>query len=309
MKQGLIIDAGAKELYNSLGAAYSETGRHDEAIAMFQRYVALVPDEANAHDSLGGGYQWAGRYEEAIQEYERARVLKPDFEIPVIHLANTYFQQGRYREAIKLYEQYIQIAPSMHERMRGYISISRVQRARRRIYEAERAANQAMKYHPQGAGQMSLTALEKGDLTAAEKFIKIFETIRPVSRGSRGDVRELYYYRGLLELKKGRSSEAIEIFKKALKHRPPTWHIDAYEDCLANAYLELGRLDEAIAEYERILKLNPNYPLVHYHLAQAYERKGQGDQALTAYERFLQTWEDADADLPEVITTRQRLAR
>ena len=49
---------------------------------------------------------------------------------------------------------------------------------------------------------------------------------------------------------------------------------------------ELGRTEEAIAEYQCILKLNPNYPLVHYHLAQAYELKGRNDQARAEYERF-----------------------
>ena len=83
--------------------------------------------------------------------------------------------------------------------------------------------------------------------------------------------------------------------------------MDAYEDCLANAYLELGRFDEAIAEYERILKLNPNYPLVHYHLAQAYEREGQNDQAHAEYQRLLQVWKDADADVPEVVRAKRIL--
>jgi len=55
------------------------------------------------------------------------------------------------------------------------------------------------------------------------------------------------------------------------------------------------------------LKLNPNYPLVHYHLAQAYERKGQQDQARAEYERFLQDWKDADADIPEVVHASRAL--
>ena len=80
-------------------------------------------------------------------------------------------------------------------------------------------------------------------------------------------------------------------------------------DCLVNAYLELGQFDEAIAEYERILRLNPNYPLAQYHLAQAYEREGRQVQALAEYERFLQTWKDADADLPEVTAARKLLPR
>jgi tetratricopeptide (TPR) repeat protein len=83
--------------------------------------------------------------------------------------------------------------------------------------------------------------------------------------------------------------------------------VDGVEDCLANAYLELGRWDDAVAEYERLLRLNPNYPLAEYHLGQAYERKGRHDRARAAYERFLEIWRDADADIPEVIVAKKRL--
>ena len=116
------------------------------------------------------------------------------------------------------------------------------------------------------------------------------------------------HYQASFDLKGGRPDEAIAHFKEVLKHRPPTWNIDSFEDCLANAYLDLGRLDEAIAEYERVLRLNPNYPLVPYHLAQAYERKGQPDQARASYERFLQIWQDADSDIPEVVSARKALS-
>jgi predicted Zn-dependent protease len=87
-------------------------------------------------------------------------------------------------------------------------------------------------------------------------------------------MRYLSYYDGRIALRSGRTAEAIEKFKETLRHGPIYWDIDPLEDSLANAYLGLGQLDDAIAEYERILQLNPNYPLVHYHLAQAYERKG-----------------------------------
>jgi len=76
---------------------------------------------------------------------------------------------------------------------------------------------------------------------------------------------------------------------------------------LANAYLELGRYDEAIAEYERILKLNPNYPLVHFHLAQVYERKNQPDRARAEYEKFLKVWKSAEVNIPEVLVAKRAL--
>jgi len=309
LKQGLAIDSGAKELYNSLGGVYLQLGRHDEAIAMFQRYVELAPQEPNAHDSLGGGYQWAGRYPEAIQEYERALTLKPDFEVSIIHLANTLYQQGRYREALTRFQHYIEIAHSVSERARGYSGLAQVHRSKRRLDEAERAARLSLAHDKSGLGQMFSVALERGELSAAEKYKSALEKVLPRNRGGRGDLRELIYVQGIFELKSGHATEAIEKFKEALQHQAPTWNFDAYEDCLANAYLKLDRFDEAIAEYERILKLNPNYPLVQYHLGEAYERKGQQEQARIAYERFLQIWKDADADVPEVVAARQRLGK
>jgi len=249
LKQGLVIDPGAKDLYNSLGGVYSQLGRHDEAIAMLQRYVKLAPEEPNAHDSLGIGYQWAGSYEDAIREYQLALTLKPDFEVSVIHLANTLFQQGRYREALREFQHYIEVAHSVPERARGYNGIAQILRNKGRLDDAERAARQAVANEKTSLGAVLVTALERDNLPAAEKLKSALEKIHHTARGGRGDSRELPYYQGLFELKSGHATEAIEKFKEALQYRAPTWNVDAYEDCLANAYLELGRPDEAIAEY------------------------------------------------------------
>jgi tetratricopeptide (TPR) repeat protein len=108
-------------------------------------------------------------------------------------------------------------------------------------------------------------------------------------------------------LKSGRVADAIEDFKEALRHSPPIFSMDSQEDCLANAYLELGQMDEALAEYERILHINPNYPLAHYHLAQVYEGKGEPHKAHAAYQQFLQIWKNADPDLREVIISQNKL--
>jgi len=308
LKQGLVIDSGAKDLYNALGAAYSDAGRHDEAIGMFQHYVDLGPQEPNAHDSLASGYEWAGRYEDAIQEYNRALALKPDFEIAMVHLGNTYLQRGRHREAIEQYRRYIKAAPSNGERTRGLSCIAEVQQRMGKLVEAERTAKQASDDGKANVFELFMIALEKGDLATAEKLKRIIESIQYSVRGSRSSQRPFLYFRGSFDLKRGRSAEAIENFKAALKHAPQTWNIDPYEDCLANAYLDLGSLDVAIAEYERILKLNPNYPLVHYHLAQAYERRGQPDRARAEYEQFLQVWKDADGDVPEIVGAKKALS-
>ena len=80
------------------------------------------------------------------------------------------------------------------------------------------------------------------------------------------------------------------------------------EDCLANAFLELGRYDEAIAEYERILRINPRCPLAHSRLGLTHEGRKRSDLARKSFEQFLQVWAAADRDVPEVVKAQARLA-
>jgi len=308
LKQALVIDPSDRDLYNALSAVYSEMGHHEDAVAMAQHYVQLAPNEPNAHDTLGLVCQWAGRYDEANQEYQRALQLKPDFQIAMVHLGNLYFQEGRYRAAIEEYQHYVQAAATNAERERGYGSIGYVEMRRGDLAAAERDAVQALHYEKMGFALPYFIALARNDLPQARKLEKVMENLAANDRGARSSLRTLYYYRGMLALRGEATDEAIENFKLAVSHRPPTWNFDAWEDCTANAYLQVGRLDEAIAEYQRIEDLNRNYPLLHYHLGQAYERKGQREAARSEYEHFLQDWKDADPDGPEVVAAKKSLS-
>jgi tetratricopeptide (TPR) repeat protein/DNA-binding winged helix-turn-helix (wHTH) protein len=310
IKQGLVIDSEARDLYNALGLIYLDLHRYEEAIAAHQRYVQLAQAEPNAYDSLGMSYQCAGHYSEARAAYEQALALKQDDYIANIHLANTYVQLGKYREALNKFRRLIQISPNDFHRARAYGSIAEIYLKKRDLGQAAVAARMELRLESHSVWNSIVVAIAQGNTGATEKLRAQLPTEWPyTSRGQNFPARLIHYRRGYLALKHGGPDDAIEQFKEALRHPPILYSIDSLEDCLANAYLETGRWDEAIREYQRILGLNQNYPLAEYHLAQAYERKNQQDQARSAYERFLQTWKDADEDVPEIITARQRVAR
>ncbi len=305
LKQGLSIDPQSKVIHNHLGGIYSRLGKHAEAIAAHKRYVALAPHEANAYDSLGLSYQWSGDYPRAIENYLRALELNPNFEIALVHLANTHFQMGQYRTAENLYRRYIEIAPSENEKGRGWNCLAIVYLRKRDFDSAEKFLTEFLKISQEDNGLRYLVAAEKGDWGRANQLEKtILLPTKNNNRGGRTNQRFELFPRGYIALKKGNNDEALNYFQEVIRLKPPTWNIESFEDSLANAYLQLGKTDEAIVEYQRILQLNPNYPLAHFHLAQAFQAKGLSNEANDSYRKFLESWKDADSDIPEIIMAR-----
>ncbi len=306
LRQGVTIDAEAKDLYNQLGAILSVQGKHDEAIAAHERYVALAPAEPNAYDSLGLSFQWSGNYEKAIENYNHATELNPKFEIALVHLANTRFRLGQYREAIAAFRRYIEAAPSGRERARGYDCVAYIHMQKGELDAAERSAREAVRINEDSIWISYLISAKRGENGRSKMLEKpLLSSFLLAERGSRLNLRFEPYYRGMIALNNGKGDEAIEYFRKAISHAPPIWNLQDFEDCLANAYFTLGRFDEAIAEYERILQLAPNYPLARYHLAEAYQAKGMTEQARASYLAFLDVWKDADTDIPEIGIARK----
>jgi len=221
-------------------------------------------------------------------------------------MGNTYFQMGHFANAIREFERYIRLATSDRERARGYESIAYVYWKRGNLDLAEKAASEEMKFNKDTIEIPLLLALERGDEPRISALKEQYLSKIDMGRGRRRDARICYFLEGFEAFKKGQTEDAIRTFKEVLHTSPQTWYIDSFEDCLANAYLELGRFDEAIVEYKRILRLNPNYPFVHYQLAQAFERKGVEDRARNEYKLFLQVWKSADADMPEIKTALRK---
>jgi len=304
LKQALVIDPDEPDAHNVLGGLYSFLGRHQEAIAMESRYVALRPGEPNAYDSLALVYQWAGQLAEARGALRQALEINPRFEPAVVHLANLDFRMGRYREAVKGYERYIGIASSDFERARGCGSIAHLHECKGDFARAEKAARMEARYNPAASANLAILLLRRGDQASADDLLRKMPQTEYTDRGARPPRRWDHCFRGRRALLLQQPAEAIAEFQEALRHPAGFADMDFVEDCLASAYLQLGRLDDAIAEYQRVLRMYPQDALAQAHLAMAWQRKGRLDLARPAFQRFLEIWKDADPDIPEVLAAQ-----
>jgi tetratricopeptide (TPR) repeat protein/DNA-binding winged helix-turn-helix (wHTH) protein len=305
LKRGLENQPSDSDLYNALGLSLLNLNQAGKAIDAEQHYVALSPQDPNSHDSLGMVYQRAGKYAAAISEYDSALALDPEFEPSIVHLGDVAFEQGRYREAVRQYQRYIQVVHSNDARAIGYGDIATVYRALGDHVAAEKAAANELKNNPNAVWNSLLLASDENEAHTMARFEQILLAHSPNhERGIPPDLRTQLYNRAYLDLMRGDLQLAIAQFKAALQHHPPSSAIDLHEDCLANAYLQAGMYDEAVVEYQRILRLNPNYPLAQYHLGEAYARMGDQTRAHAMFAQFLQTWKSADQDLPEVAAAK-----
>ena len=93
-----------------------------------------------------------------------------------------------------------------------------------------------------------------------------------------------YFHEGYMASMKRDWNSAIDLFDKAIDSNPK--NTAAYIQ-RASAYQMVDRIDDAIRDYEEVLRLNPNYYLAMEYLANLYEVSHQYAKAIETYNRSL----------------------
>jgi tetratricopeptide (TPR) repeat protein len=105
-------------------------------------------------------------------------------------------------------------------------------------------------------------------------------------------------------LQKGKVDEAIAHYQKVLQIKPDC--AQAHYD-LAIALRQIGKVDDSIAQYQNALQIYPDYAEAHNNLAEALLQKGRADEAITQYQKILQIKPDnAKAHFNLAIALRQK---
>lgn len=227
-----------------LGVVAYQRGDHLRAIQLIEKALAISPEAAAYHKNLGSAYQALGDLDKAVSHHETAIRLKPDYHEAHHGLAEALRHQRKHEGAIASYRQAVAVKPDFIHAHNG-LAISLV--ALGRHEEAEPVYRKALELNPK----------------FAEAHIN---------------------FANLLKLR-GKRKEAESHFRAALELQPRS--IAGLVN-LGNLYKDMGRVGEAVANYEKALAIKPDFAPAHNNLANLYKDQGESAEAVAHFRKAIE---------------------
>jgi tetratricopeptide (TPR) repeat protein len=116
------------------------------------------------------------------------------------------------------------------------------------------------------------------------KANRVPEAMELFDQASRIRPAVAHYSLGNAFIDKGRTLDAIKEYQRSLRIDPD--YAEARNN-LGSAFLLMRRTSEAIAEYERALRINPDYAEAHYNVGNALVQAGRSSEAIEHFRQAL----------------------
>ena len=269
-EESLWRDSTAKNPNNGrawMGVGYSVFQRRDfeNAVAYFERSVALSPYDANIEIALGRSYGQIGRNTDAERHFQRAIALAPSS-------WRTYSYFGAWlKDANRLAEAQAQLEASV--RMDADATASRELLmevyARQMNFSALRPlARETLVLDPTNQAAMRYLAMAGQMPSASAPSPVAPANLAPAANAEKALDQSTEY------CKKGMYPECLAAATQALQMRPG-WE-KAYNN-MAAAFYYLGRWDEGIEASQQALRIKPDYEAAKKNYLFGMQRKAQNE--------------------------------
>jgi tetratricopeptide (TPR) repeat protein/mono/diheme cytochrome c family protein len=236
---------------NNLANLLRKRGRNDEALTLLREAIALEPASAVTLHNLGAALAEAGDVDGGIQSFRRALAQQPTRVDSRLNLGLLLESKQQFDLALQAFAQAQQIDPDERIALDG---LARGFSRRGDFVEAERYARRAVELAPDdGAARRRLAAI----LVRCNRLDDAITEYRGALQLAPDDVDSLLALAHLVvassDVQRRDPAESIALAERAAR----TGKGDELRvaEALATAYAAAGRIDDAIAQVERALKL------------------------------------------------------
>lgn len=250
-RQVLSVSPDHVDSLHLLGVAATQSGRHDEAIGLIGRAIALKATPApQFHSNIGLAYRSLGARAQAIEHFQRAVALKPDYVEAHNNLAAVLIDENRLEEAEHHCRQAVALRPGT---VSTHFALGLVLQKQERWSEAEAVYERAVLLpppYPQSWNNLAIVRMSLGKLDEAIAALDQALRLDP-------DYAEAYYNLGTVHQERGAYADALAAYRRAAALNPD--YVDAH---LNEALLHLthGELDAGWTKYEWRWRKDGNPP-------------------------------------------------
>ncbi len=281
---GIAIDPNSADLHYYLGNLHNEARELDEAVACFQKALALQPNYAPAyqglamaHSNLGTALQAQGKFDAAAAAYRRALELRPDHAQAHCGLASVSHSQGRLNDAIQSYKTALSLQPDFTV---AWVNLGNVFQDLGALPNAIDSYQAAIALEPTIAEAHNnlATALQaQGKLSDAVTSYETAIELKP-------NYAEAHCNLGTVLAALGDNPAAITRYRLAISMAPD--YADAHSN-LGNLLQSCGQLGAAHESYTKALSLTPDSATAHRNLGGVFQEMGEHDAAIESLQHAL----------------------
>ncbi|MGE0359597.1 MAG: tetratricopeptide repeat protein [Vicinamibacterales bacterium] len=167
------------ELHDDAGVLALLLGRPAVAVSHFRASAERRPQSAAAHYNVGTALTSAGLFDDAIAAYERALAIDPRYAKALNNLGDTLMATGRISDAVPRYEQAVALDPAMAE-SRNNLGAALWRRGD--YARAERELREALRLRPGYADayfNLGHLAIRTKDVVAAGRYFRQAAEAKP----------------------------------------------------------------------------------------------------------------------------------
>jgi tetratricopeptide (TPR) repeat protein len=242
------------DMLNHRGLILQELKRFDAALASYDRALAARPEHADTLNNRGNALKALKRFDEALASYDRALAVRPDFIEALYNRGNTLKELKRFVAALASYDRALVLRPDYAEALNNRGAILR---ELKRFDEALASYDRALAVRPENADALYNRGNTLKELKRFDAALASYDR----ALAARPDYTEALNNRGAILRELKRFDEALASYDRALAVQPE--HADTLNN-RGNTLKALKRFDAALTSYDRALAVRPDYAEAHW---------------------------------------------
>lgn len=268
----------APRTLNNLGTSFEQLGQYPKAISAFKEAIKLNPQNPTFYNNLGLVHFKLHETDQAQAQFERAIQIDPSFVPARNNLGQLLLQRREFPRAVETFQAALALEPSSIALREG---LGNAHLGLKEFSSALSALQKGIEQSPEAAplhNSMGNVYYEMGQLQLALASLRNAVKFNPGYAPAWQNLGNVY-------IRTGSIGSAIDAYRNATQHDPEN---PSYLVALSNAYLQQKDYKGAINVAQRAVQLAPDLPLAHRALGNAYLGGGIKEQALAEFTRIIE---------------------